>query len=246
LILWQELKLSSSVFGADLCCGLYALEYSFKIQSGQPCNCFWLYDPGLWSFAVSRFFRGKQPGFIMECTGSADFGKSWNFCCKYIGKAGKKRRNGRKINLEEIINITENKKKYLELLLLGDEKEEMIDRYLERGDMYVLKTPLGMALCVVTDEGDGVLELKNIAVEPVCQKKGYGRRLIRFICQKYKNQFHTLQAGTGDSPLTVPFYEHCGFIRGSVIPHFFMDHYDHPIYEGGKQLDDMIYFQLKL
>ena len=95
-----------------------------------------------------------------------------NFCCKYIGKAGKKRRNGRKINLEEIINITENKKKYLELLLLGDEKEEMIDRYLERGDMYVLKTPLGMALCVVTDEGDGVLELKNIAVEPVCQKKG--------------------------------------------------------------------------
>ena len=83
-------------------------------------------------------------------------------------------------------------------------------------------------------------------VEPVCQKKGYGRRLIRFICQKYKNQFHTLQAGTGDSPLTVPFYEHCGFIRGSVIPHFFMDHYDHPIYEGGKQLDDMIYFQLKL
>lgn len=88
--------------------------------------------------------------------------------------------------MEEIINITENKKKYLELLLLGDEKEEMIDRYLERGDMYVLKTPLGMALCVVTDEGDGVLELKNIAVEPVCQKKGYGRRLIRFICQKYK------------------------------------------------------------
>lgn len=129
--------------------------------------------------------------------------------------------------MEEIINITENKKKYLELLLLGDEKEEMIDRYLERGDMYVLKTPLGMALCVVTDEGDG-------------------RRLIRFICQKYKNQFHTLQAGTGDSPLTVPFYENCGFIRGSVIPHFFMDHYDHPIYEGGKQLDDMIYFQLKL
>lgn len=45
--------------------------------------------------------------------------------------------------MEEIINITENKKKYLELLLLGDEKEEMIDRYLERGDMYVLKTPLG-------------------------------------------------------------------------------------------------------
>lgn len=148
--------------------------------------------------------------------------------------------------MEEIREITENKKKYLKLLLLGDEQEDMIDRYLERGHMYVLKTRDGMALCVVTDEGDGILELKNIAVEPSCQKRGYGRRLIRFISQKYKNQFHTLQAGTGDSPLTVPFYERCGFERGCVIPHFFRDHYDHPIYEGGKQLDDMIYFQLKL
>ena len=103
-----------------------------------------------------------------------------------------------------------------------------------------------MALCVVTDEGDGVLELKNIAVEPVCQKKGYGRRLIRFICQKYKNQFHTLQAGTGDSLLQCRFTSTAALYGGSVIPHFFMDHYDHPIYEGGKQLDDMIYFQLKL
>ena len=141
----------------------------------------------------------------------------------------------------EIRRVETNKKQYLALLLLADEQEDMIDRYLERGSMYVLEDDGVKAECVVTDEGGGVLELKNIAVEPVCQKKGYGRRLIRFICQKYKNQFHTLQAGTGDSPLTVPFYEHCGFIRGS-----FIDHYDHPIYEGGKQLDDMIYFQLKL
>ena len=35
--------------------------------------------------------------------------------------------------------IEENKKDYLELLLLADEQEDMIDRYLERGDMYVLE-----------------------------------------------------------------------------------------------------------
>ena len=38
----------------------------------------------------------------------------------------------------EIREINENKKEYLELLLLADEQESMIDRYLERGEMYVL------------------------------------------------------------------------------------------------------------
>ena len=32
-----------------------------------------------------------------------------------------------------IIKISRNKKQYLDLLLLGDEQETMIDRYLERG-----------------------------------------------------------------------------------------------------------------
>lgn len=38
----------------------------------------------------------------------------------------------------KIIRITSNKKRYLDLLLLADEQEDMIDRYLERGDMYLL------------------------------------------------------------------------------------------------------------
>ena len=38
----------------------------------------------------------------------------------------------------EIIEIKENKKQFLPLLLLADEQENMIDRYLDRGTMYVL------------------------------------------------------------------------------------------------------------
>jgi len=52
-----------------------------------------------------------------------------------------------------------------------------------------------------------------------------------------------LQVGTGDSPLTIPFYEKCGFIRSHKIPNFFTDNYNHPIYEGGVQLIDMVYLQ---
>ena len=37
----------------------------------------------------------------------------------------------------EIIQVKKDKKKYLDLLLLADEQEDMVDRYLERGDMFV-------------------------------------------------------------------------------------------------------------
>ena len=56
-------------------------------------------------------------------------------------------------------------------------------------------------------------------------------------------EYSALQVGTGDSPLTVPFYEKCGFVRSHNIPNFFTDNYDHPIYECGVQLIDMVYLQ---
>lgn len=71
----------------------------------------------------------------------------------------------------EIRRVETNKKQYLALLLLADEQEDMIDRYLERGSMYVLEDDGVKAECVVTDEGGGVLELKNIAVEPDFQDR---------------------------------------------------------------------------
>lgn len=52
----------------------------------------------------------------------------------------------------KIREIKENKKQFLSLLLLADEQENMIDRYLERGTMYVLKDNGVKAECVVTDK----------------------------------------------------------------------------------------------
>ena len=66
----------------------------------------------------------------------------------------------------EIRKVNENKKQFLSLLLLADEQEDMVDRYLEKGTMYVLDDCGVKAECVVTDEGDGILEIKNIAVQP--------------------------------------------------------------------------------
>ncbi len=63
------------------------------------------------------------------------------------------------------------------------------------------------------------------------------------ICEQYKDRYEVIQVGTGDSPLTIPFYEKCGFKRHHLIKNFFLDNYDHPIFEEGVQLIDMVYLR---
>ncbi|MBS4960660.1 MAG: GNAT family N-acetyltransferase [Clostridiales bacterium] len=143
----------------------------------------------------------------------------------------------------EIKKISENKKAYLDLLLLGDEQESMIDQYLDRGELYVLLDPDVKTVCVVTEEGDGIYEIKNLATAPSCQKQGYGKKMLQQIETIYQPQAHTLLVGTGDSPLTVPFYKKMGFTESHRLQNFFLLHYDHPIIEAGKQLVDMVYLK---
>jgi len=59
--------------------------------------------------------------------------------------------------------IEANKKNYLDLLLLADEQESMIDKYLDRGTLFALYDSDLKSVCVVTDEGGDVFEIQNIA-----------------------------------------------------------------------------------
>lgn len=142
-----------------------------------------------------------------------------------------------------IYEVVDNKRDYMDLLFLADEQENMIDKYLDQGTMYVIDDDGVKGECVVTDEGEGVLEIKNIATKPESHGKGYGRALIDFICEKYVGKYTSLQVGTGDSPLTIPFYEKSGFKRHHCIKNFFLDNYDHSIFEEGVQLIDMVYLR---
>ncbi len=146
-----------------------------------------------------------------------------------------------------IRQVKTNKKRYLDLLLLADEQEDMVDRYLERAELYVLEEEgRAVAQCAVTDEGAGVLELKSLSVLPEFQRKGYGRALIRFVEETYRGKFRLLQVGTGDSPLTLPFYRRCGFTESHRVKDFFTQNYDHPILEDGVLLTDMVYLRKPL
>ena len=155
------------------------------------------------------------------------------------------------MGLSETIHIQKqegDKKLFLDLLLLGDEQEDMIDRYLNRGELYVMyganSAVLGVA--VMTDEGNGICELKNIAIAPSHQRKGYGREMISFLLREYKKSHQTIRVGTGDSVQTTAFYQSCGFRYAFTLPDFFTNNYNHPIIEEGKVLKDMIYFQKDL
>ena len=142
--------------------------------------------------------------------------------------------------------VTEGKKRYLPLLLLGDEQESMIDRYLEEGALYIWKEGEETAgVCVVADQGNGVLELKNIAVDPRFQRRGTGRAMIEALAKRYRGSYRVLLAGTGEAPSTLGFYQHCGFTYSHRVKDFFLQ-YDHPIVEEGVQLKDMVFFQRTL
>ncbi len=142
--------------------------------------------------------------------------------------------------------VKDNKKYFLDLLLLADEQENMIDKYLERGIMFAMHDDGLKGICVVTKEDDRAYEIKNIAIYKEFHGKGYGSKLVEYVFEYFKNDCDTMYVGTGDSPLTVPFYEKCGFIESHRIKNFFIDNYDNPIYECGKQLIDMVYLKKKL
>lgn len=139
--------------------------------------------------------------------------------------------------------VKENKKDYIDLLLLADEQEDMIDKYLEEGDMFALYDNDLKTVAVAAKINDEDVEIKNIATYEKYQGKGYGRKLIKYIEDYYKNNFRELYVGTGDSPLTIPFYESCGFKKSHIIKNFFIDNYNHEIIEGGIKLVDMIYLK---
>ena len=101
------------------------------------------------------------------------------------------------LRFEKIIT---RKKRFLDLLLLADEQESMIDRYLERGEMFVARDDgQVVAECVVTDEADGIGEIKNLAVPLQYQRKGYGRQMLEFLEAHYRDRYRTLLVGTGDT-----------------------------------------------
>ncbi len=142
--------------------------------------------------------------------------------------------------------VSENKKQFLDLLLLADEQEDMIDLYLDRGTLFVLYDDGPKCTAVVTQEDDNTYELQSLATQPAYQGRGYGGAMVRHVCAYYAGAGRTMLLGTGDCPGILRFYEGCGFVFSHRIPNYFLEHYREPIFEDGKQLIDKVYLKQEL
>ena len=89
-------------------------------------------------------------------------------------------------------------------------------------------------------------EITRLYVVPNLQGRGYGRAMVEEIIRSCRGHGTRLLVGTGDSPLTVPFYKSCGFQESHRVKTFHWTDYDHPIFEAGRQLVDMVYLAMDL
>lgn len=141
-----------------------------------------------------------------------------------------------------IVEIKNDKKQFLQLLLIGDESETMIDRYLQQGNLYVgILNGVPITVCVVLTIDDTTVEIKNLAVSPCFQRRGFGRLMLEYVEKVNPNK--SIILGTGETPSTLRFYEKCGYRYSHRVPNFFSNNYSNPIIEEGVLLRDMIYLK---
>ncbi len=144
----------------------------------------------------------------------------------------------------QIKEITKNKTAYIDILLIGDEDEKMIKKYIEQSIIFSLyENNVLTSVCAVITIDNETIEIKNLATYPEYQNRGYASALINFVCNKYKRNYKYLILGTGENNKTLEFYKKRGFQETHRLKNFFIDNYEHPIFEEGKQLIDMIYLK---
>ncbi len=156
----------------------------------------------------------------------------------------------RTVSIDQLLfEILDDHEPYLPLLLLADPSEKLVRDYLETGvSVGASLNEEIVGVYVLLLHGEGLMELKNIAVAETMQGQGFGRRLLEHaIATARQTGARTLEVGTGNSSLAqLRFYEKAGFRRHRVDSGFFLRHYEQPIFEDGIQCTDMIFLMRDL
>lgn len=140
----------------------------------------------------------------------------------------------------------ENKEQYMSLLLEADPSKKLIRQYLVDGDLFVLtyKNEL-VCVAVVTKVNNDTCELKNIATEEKYRGKGYAKKMIKYLCDNYKQKYNKMIVGTTEN--NIPFYVKQGFDKyEKTIKNFFIDNYEEEIKDGELTCTDLIYYSKDL
>ena len=132
-----------------------------------------------------------------------------------------------------------------ELLLLADPSEDMVRGYLTRSELFgCFSGKACIAVAAVVSQGEGVCELKNLAVVPPRQRHGIGRLLLDYVCDCCAENFRVMEVGTGNSSIgNQHFYRSMGFHRFRTDRGFFLRNYPEPIEENGLLCTDLVKFR---
>jgi len=135
---------------------------------------------------------------------------------------------------------------YLPYLVMADESVSVVKEYIAEGQMFAIivdsGTVAGVALFV--EEAEGVVELKNIALDPKFRGLGLGKQIINLAFEIFKGQgFRKMMVGTANSSIAnLAFYQKAGFRMAEIRKDFFLK-YPEPIFEDGIQAVDMVMFE---
>ena len=140
----------------------------------------------------------------------------------------------------------ENKEQYIDLLLEADPSKDMINKYLQDGELFVLKyKDEVVCVTVVTKVDENTCELKNIATVEKYRGQGYGKKLIKYLFDNYKQKYDKMLVGTTEN--NIPFYVKQGFDKyETTIKNLFIDNYEQEIWDGDLQCIDMYYYSKDL
>ena len=145
----------------------------------------------------------------------------------------------------EVRKISAGKKAYLPLLLEADPSEKMIDKYLEKGEMYVLMiNGQAASVAVIGQEDEQVCELYNLATAPGLRGRGYASKLVRHLIRLYQPRCKRMLVGT--SKELMPFYERFGFKYSFTREGFFLDEGYAGVQFDEEDLKDMQVLELAL
>lgn len=147
----------------------------------------------------------------------------------------------------KIQQIRRDKDEYMDMLLLADPQRDMVERYLDRSEMFALVNGGAVcAVCVVEMLKNRKCELKNIVTRREDQGKGYAKYMLHHICEHYGNKCDTMYVGIGNSQRTLELFAKCGFVNSHIVANFYPEHYREPIYRDGVQMTDKIYLKKQL
>lgn len=142
----------------------------------------------------------------------------------------------------EIRKIENNKNEYMELLLEADPDKDIVNKYLEKGDLYIGEQDgIVVCVCVVVKYDNETCELKNIATLPAARGNGYAGKMIKYVFEIYQKSYKRMIVGTTEN--MIPFYVLNGFKKyHHTVKNFFVDNYEEEIWDGDLHCIDMYYY----